>query len=135
MMSKSPMKGGAMNLLGGGGGIQAILAAAGQAAKSGLTADNKNLRKMDKGGGLAGAKSVNSRGTRRTGGDATSKSRKSRFEEDFESMEIEEVQILIENAEREMKLAADAKRKIQRVKSQTAKAKDAKLQPLENALT
>jgi len=38
-------------------------------------------------------------------------------------MEIEEVEILIENCEREMKLAADAKRKIQRQK-QTAKQKE-----------
>jgi len=32
-------------------------------------------------------------------------------------MEIEEIEILIENAEREMKQATDAKRKIQRIKS------------------
>jgi len=43
-------------------------------------------------------------------------------------MEIEELEILIENAEREMKQATDAKKKLQRVKTPgTKKAQEAKL--------
>ena len=117
----------------GGGSIADIIAAAGQAAKtSGLTMDNKALKKLGSGpGGNAGARSQTSKGTRKT----DTKSRKSKHEEDFENMEIEEVEILIENAEREMKQAADAKRKITRGKQGTAKAKEAKLAPFEMALT
>jgi len=112
---RSPVKGGPLALLGGGGNnIQAILQAAG-AAKSNLTAGNKDLMKMNRGNELT-EKSVRSGGTRKTG-DATTKSRKSRVEEDFENMEIEEIDILIENAEREMKQATDAKKKIQRIKN------------------
>lgn len=112
---QSPMKTGfgQMDLFGEGGGIQAILARAGQ-AKSGLTMDNKGLRKLDR-GGVAGSttksiagRSVGSQKTRRTG----TMSRKSRAEEDFESMEIEEVEALIERAEREYKSLEDAKKKI-----------------------
>jgi len=93
------------------------------------------MRKLNQGGNAGGLteKSVRSAGTRKTG-DATTKSRKSRHEEDFENMEVEEVEILIETAEREMKMANDAKRKIGRIKNQTGKAKDAKLAPIENAI-
>ena len=74
--------------------------------------DNKALKKLGGGVGSAagGTRSLKSGGTRKTG----TMSRKSKNEEDFENMEIEEVEILIENCEREMKLAQDAKRKIAR---------------------
>lgn len=106
----SPSKG-PFGLL-GGGGIQQIIANAGIAAqKSGLTMDSKGKAKLDRGQTATGEKSQRSGGTKKTGATGTM-SRKSKAEEDFENMEIEEVEILIENAEREMKLAADAKRKI-----------------------
>jgi hypothetical protein len=76
----SPTKMGPGNLF-GGGGIQSILMQAGAITKdkTGLTMDNKNFRKLDKGGTVGAAKSQtgrsqNSRGTRKT---ATSKSRRS----------------------------------------------------------
>lgn len=123
------------NFLGSDGGIQGILARAGQAAKSGLTMDNKNFRKLDRGMNLSQAKSITGKSvgsgkTRRTG----TMSRKSRAEEDFESMEIEEVEALIEKADRELKMGEDAKKKIMRQKGQTKKAQDAKLQPIEEGL-
>ena len=67
--------------IGGGGNIKAIIAAAGGAAKSGLTMGNKLKAKMDRGGVAdAGAKSQVSRGTKRTGatGGPTTASRKSK---------------------------------------------------------
>mmetsp|Transcript_42744 Transcript_42744/g.65681 ORF Transcript_42744/g.65681 Transcript_42744/m.65681 type:complete len:190 (+) Transcript_42744:1763-2332(+) len=131
-MSKSPMK--IAGFMGGaaGGGISQIIAAAG-IGKSNLTMDNKNFRKLDRGGTAPSAKSMksqNSRGTRMTG----AMSRQSRVEEDFESMEVEEVEALIEKAERDMKMAEDAKRKIRRQKATTAQARDAKLGPIEASL-
>ena len=58
-------------------------------------------------------------------------SRKSRNEEDFESMEIEEIDVLIENAEGEVRQCEDAKRKIRRQKTLTTKAREVKLEPIE----
>ena len=51
------------------------------------------------GAASAGTKSMNSRGTRKTG----TMSRKSKADEDFESMEIEEIEALIITAEQIMK--------------------------------
>jgi len=75
MMSKSPTKMGASQFF-VGGSIADIIAAAGAAAKtSGATMDNKALKKLGgSAGGNAGARSQNSKGTRRTG----TMSRKSR---------------------------------------------------------
>lgn len=103
MMSKSPTKVGGASQFFVGGSIADIIAAAGAAAKtSGLTMDNKALKKLGgAGAGVGAPKSIRSGGTRKTG----TMSRKSKNEEDFENMEIEEVEILIENCEREMKLA------------------------------
>jgi len=101
--------------------------------KSGLSMMNPSLMKMNKGtGSKFGAKSQTSRSqaTRRTG----TMSRKSRQEEDFESMEIEEIDVLIENAEGEVKQLDDAKRKIKRQKSLTAKAREVKLEPIDEQL-
>jgi len=112
-MSKSPIK--IAGFMGGyKDNIKDLIATAG-IGKSNLTMDNKNFRKLDRGGTAPSAKSLagksqNSRGTRMTG----AMSRQSRVEEDFESMEIEEVEALIEKAERDMKMAEDAKRKIKR---------------------
>jgi hypothetical protein len=54
----SPTKMGPGNLF-GGGGIQSILMQAGAITKdkTGLTMDNKNFRKLDKGGTVGAAKS------------------------------------------------------------------------------
>ena len=49
-------------------------------------------------------------------------------------MEVEEVEALIEKADRELKMGEDAKKKILRQKGQTKKAQDAKLQPIEEGL-
>jgi hypothetical protein len=62
-------------------------------------------------------------------------SKKSKAGEDFESMEIEEIDVLIENAEGEMKSAINAKKSLLKKKSLTKKALDVKLEPIEEALT
>ena len=116
MMSKSPTKMGGASMFFVGGSIADIIAAAGATAKAaggaqGSTMDNKALKKLGGTGSVnMGARSQNSRGTRRTG----TASRKSKAEEDFENMDIDNVQVLIEMAEREMKTGMDAKRKIGR---------------------
>ena len=95
-----------------GGGIQGILQQS-AGGTTGLTMGNKAFAKMSKGGGAAsvGTRSIAgrsnaSRGTRRTGGGTMSRKSK-RDEEDFDAMEIEEIQSLIEQAE----AAMDEKRK------------------------
>jgi hypothetical protein len=58
-------------------------------------------------------------------------SAKSRHEEDFEAMSIEEIDVLIEKAHREIEQALDIKRRILKHKMMTKKMKNKKLQPVE----
>lgn len=60
---------------------------------------------------------------------------KSRQEEDFESMDIEEIDVLIEKAQREIDQALDIKRRIIKHKMLTKKVKLKKLEPVEKALS
>ena len=80
-----------------GGGIKAILAAAGVIPKSGLTVGSAALNKLDKKGGAGGQKSMTGKsygtGSRRSGSRGT-RSRKSATE-DFENMDLMELEDLI----------------------------------------
>jgi hypothetical protein len=95
MTKDSPMKG--SSTFAGAKSIAAIVAAAKE--KGGLTIGSKDMKKLDKGGlGSRSGKSVRSTGTRRTG---TSRSRKSECE-DFENMDIEEINSLVKQCEDEI---------------------------------
>ena len=107
--------------------------------KSGLSMLNPSLRKMDQRTGSAlGGRSQTSRtrsqATRRTGRTGTM-SRKSRVEVDYDSMEIEEVDVLIEGAEAELKTLQAAKRSTLNKKGLSKGARAARLAPLEEGLT
>ena len=96
MGAKSPSKFG--GLMGMGRDIGAIIASAGAAAKSGLTMDNKNFRKMNAGGAaLPSQKSQTGKSSFSKG--TGTKSKRSKTEYDFENMEVEQVEDLIEEAE------------------------------------
>ncbi|CDW78193.1 UNKNOWN [Stylonychia lemnae] len=60
---------------------------------------------------------------------------KSKLEEDFEAMSIEEIDVLIEKAQREIDQALDIRRRILRHKMLTKKIKQKKLEPVERVLT
>jgi len=105
--------------------------------KSGLSMLNPSLRKMNQREGSAlGGRSQTSRtrsqATRRTG---RTGSRKSRVEDDYESMEIEEIDVLIEGAEAELKTLQAEKRSTLNKKGLSKGAKAARLEPLEEGLT
>lgn len=59
---------------------------------------------------------------------------KSRQEEDYEQMSIEEIDCIIEKAQKEIEQAMDIKRRILRHKMLTNKIKKKKLEPVENTL-
>ena len=100
--------------------------------KDAPTIGNPLMAKMDF---LAGKKS-------QSGYDTSSKvsrnmktvSAKSRQEEDLEQMSIEEIDVLIEKAQREIEHEMDMKRRIKRHKMMTKKMKAKKLKPHEEAL-
>ena len=100
------------------------MANAGTQVASGLTMSSKALQKLDKGGVTApsGTKSIAGRsmrstGTKRTGTKSQVGSRKSKADNDLAEMEIEEIEAIIEEKEREMKSINNEKRKIQKNKS------------------
>lgn len=141
MASKaSPMKGGFLQMmLGGGQGIKGILSNAGPAVTSGLTVGSKALQKLDRGGVAAGTKSiagrsVGSRGTRRTGTMSRAGSRKSKADNEIADMEIEEIEAIIDEKVREMNVLNKEMSKIQRAKAMNQGAKDTKMKPLKEAL-
>jgi len=70
-----------------------------------------------------------SRGTRRTG-----TSRNTKFEEDFENMEVEEVDALIDAADMEMKAANKSIRGIKSNPANTFGNKEQKMKPFEETL-
>ena len=115
-------------MLGGGQGIKGILANAGTGVASGLTVGSKALQKLDRGGVTSGAtkslagRSVRSNQTRRTGGimsrtGSRAGSRKSKAENDVADMELEEIEAIIEEKDREMKMLNKEIAKIQRSKT------------------
>lgn len=62
-------------------------------------------------------------------------SAKSRQEEDFEQMSIEEIEVIIDKVQREIEQALDIKRRINKHKMMTKKIKQKKLQPVEAQLS
>ena len=114
----SPIKGGFLAMmLGGGQGVRGILATAGPAVTSGLTVGSKALQQLDKGGLASGTKSlagrsIGSNRTRRTGAMSRATSRKSKVENEIADMEIEEIEAIIEEKDREMKALNKEVRKI-----------------------
>jgi len=99
---------------------------------------NPSLRKMNQAGSALGGRSQTSRtrsqATRRTGRTGTM-SRKSRAEVDYDSMEIEEIDVLIEGAEAELKTLQAEKRSTLNKKGLSKGARAARLEPLEEGLT
>lgn len=91
--------------------IAAIMAKAGDAfKKGGLTIGSKEMKKLDKGlTGSRSGKSVRSAGTRRTG----SKSKKSEHE-DFENMDIDEINGLVKQCEDGISEAQKAMAKVEK---------------------
>ena len=125
----SPTKPGAF---GGANSLAAILERAGVAAKkSGLTIGSKDMNKLNKGKvGSQTGKSIRSTGTKRTG----SRSKKSEHE-DFENMDIDEVNGLVKQCEDEIDEAERGKRQVMR-KAKTSTALNLKkdLQPFNEAI-
>lgn len=97
------------------------------------------MQKLDRGGvasttkSIAG-RSVGSRGTRRTGTMSRAGSRKSKAENDIADMEIEEIEAIIEEKDREMKTLNKEKQKIQRSRGMNQGAKEAKMKPFNDRL-
>ena len=126
MSRGSPMKGfgeaNLMSLLNNQvGGIQALLEREGfVGGKDGLTMGNKDFMKLNKAGGMSGG-AMSQTGSRKTGRTGVSgrtgfsKSKKSAVM-DFEEMEIEEVESLIQGDENEIKTCEQAVKKINKNK-------------------
>ena len=64
----------------------------------------------------------------------TNASAKSKAEEDFDSMSIEEIDVLIEKAEREIEVNKELRRKVLKHKMMTKKMKHKKARPFEDAI-
>ena len=108
---------------------------------------NPSMKKMQGGaasvGGILRSKAPSARGSqggrskrtakRRTGYSQT-KSRTSKHEEDWDSMDITEIDVLIETQEKEMEQANAEIRKIRRNKTIPANQKEAKCEPYEDVL-
>lgn len=110
--------------------------------KSGLSLLNPSMKKMAGGaasqGGILRSKAPSARGSqggrsRRTGYSQT-KSRTSKHEEDWDSMDITEIDVLIETHEKEMEQAMAEIRKIKRNKTIPANQKEVKCEPFEDVL-
>jgi hypothetical protein len=103
---------------------------------------NPSMKKMQGGaasvGGILRSKAPSARGSqggrsKRTGYSQT-KSRTSKHEEDWDSMDITEIDVLIETQEKEMEQANAEIRKIRRNKTIPANQKEAKCEPYEDVL-
>ena len=130
----SPVKGGFLALmLGSGQGVKGILANAGTNVTSGLTVGSKALQKLDKGGIAPGTKSITGRSiaSSKTKKDTMSRTgtKKSKGEIDIADMEIEEIEAIIEEKDREMRLLLKDNKRISMSKSMNQGAKDSKMKP------
>ena len=141
MSRGSPMKGAEANLMSllnnQVGGIQALLEREGfVGGKNGLTMGNKDFMKLNKAGGMGGGamSQTGSRKTGRTGVTGFSKSKKSAVM-DFEEMEIEEVESLIQSDEAQIKTLEQAVKKINKNKLLNDGQRKKDLQPLEEEMS
>ena len=121
---------GAPSMRGGGliGNIGAMMGTADK--KMGLSMMNPSMRQMSQNKSIMGSKSIRSGGTRRSG----SRSRTSKVNENYEDMNIDELDVLIEEGEGEMQRARQEIAKIRRNKTIPAKQKQDKMEPFEEEL-
>ena len=101
-------------VFGGGKNIFSIMEKHGfSGGSSGLTMGNKDFMKLQNAGGSMKGGPRSMTGSRKTGRTGMSKSRKSKNEqEDFEAMEVEEIQSRIESLEDAMKKLEKSRAKI-----------------------